>query len=44
MSTPHRPGRGDQRTSADAALDVEDFEVIHHGDPVHVTYDCVRAP
>ncbi len=27
-----------------AALDVEDFEVIHHGDPVPVTFDCVRAP
>ena len=27
-----------------AAIDVEDFEVIDHGDPVYVTYDCVRAP
>jgi serine/threonine-protein kinase len=27
-----------------ADLDVEDFEVIDHGDPVYVTYDCVRAP
>ena len=23
-------------------LDVEDFEVIHHSDPIDVTYDCVR--
>ena len=27
-----------------SALDVEDFEVIHHGDPMAVTYDCVREP
>lgn len=27
-----------------AALDVEDFEVIDHGPPVYVTYDCVREP
>ncbi len=27
-----------------AALDVEDFEVIDHGAPVYVTYDCVREP
>lgn len=27
-----------------AALEVSDFEVIHHGDPVPVTYDCVRIP
>ncbi len=27
-----------------AALRVEDFEVIDHGEPVPVTYDCVRNP
>lgn len=27
-----------------AALKVEDFEVIHHGEPIAVTYDCVRQP
>jgi serine/threonine-protein kinase len=27
-----------------ADLDVEDFEVIHHGDTIPVTYDCVREP
>lgn len=25
-------------------LDVEDFEVIHHSDPIDVTYDCTREP
>ena len=25
-------------------LDVEDFEVIHHSDPIPVTYDCMREP
>jgi serine/threonine-protein kinase len=27
-----------------SALRVEDFEVISHGEPIPVTYDCVRAP
>ncbi len=26
------------------ALDVEDFEVIHHSDAIPVTFDCVRTP
>lgn len=26
------------------AIDVTDFEVIDHGDPVPVTYDCTRTP
>ena len=25
-------------------LQVEDFEVIHHSDPIDVTYDCTRTP
>ncbi|MGE3633942.1 MAG: hypothetical protein AB7P00_28835 [Sandaracinaceae bacterium] len=25
-------------------LQVEDFEVIHHSDPIDVTYDCMRTP
>ena len=27
-----------------ADLAVEDFEVIHHSDPIDVTYDCTRTP
>lgn len=27
-----------------AMLTVEDFEVIHHSDPIDVTYDCTRTP
>ncbi|MCL4227348.1 MAG: hypothetical protein KJZ91_23045 [Myxococcales bacterium] len=27
-----------------AALDVEDFEVIDHGPPIELTFDCVRNP
>jgi len=27
-----------------AMLDVEDFEVIHHSDPIDVSYDCTRTP
>jgi serine/threonine-protein kinase len=27
-----------------AALRVEDFDVIHHSDPIPVTYDCERTP
>jgi hypothetical protein len=44
----------DRRTSAKwegllgtrdlAALRVEDFEVIHHSEPIPVTYDCTRTP
>jgi hypothetical protein len=26
------------------ALKVEEFEAVHQGDPVPVTYDCVREP
>ncbi len=25
-------------------LQVEDFEVIHHSDPIDVTFDCTRTP
>lgn len=27
-----------------AMIEVEDFEVIHHSDPIDVTYDCTRTP
>ena len=45
--------RSDRRTAAKwdgllgprdlSALRVEDFEVIHHSDPIDVTFDCVRT-